>query len=516
MSALALKAGGTAWLLRHECRLFFYELGSSNGVKAKAGKRGMSVPGMAVIAVALLALHFLVWSMLRVLPPLTREPAFNLIRIAGVALAVVFSFMLSLGLSSSVKALFERGDLDLLLSSPLPSRHIFTVRLLGITLGVSAIFLVFLTPFAHVGLLLGQPRWLGIYPVLISMALLASSLSILLTLLLVRLIGVRRTRTAAQLLGALSGAVIFLMSQAFGSLGQGFRGTLMARLLPLFEAGAVLGPDSGIWLPARAVFGAPLEVLAFGLCGVAFFMLTVHFTHQFFVRGVQQAAGVSVAAKRPAGPVRLKFRSGLWSSVLRKEWRLIVRDPHLISQIFMQLLYLLPMFFLIFLKKDIALPGIAASMTFLVCSLAASLIWIIISAEEAPDLLQIAPADQATIRHAKLAAAFIPILALVLPALFWLMLKNFAGGLVLAIVLAAAMLAVSLTNLWLAKPGSRAQFNKRGASQWIANSAELLASMAWAGAAYFGVQFNIWGLLPLALALSVLGLAWLMRITRAQ
>lgn len=514
MSALGLKAGGTAWLLRHECRLFFYELGSSS--RTGAGKRGMSLVGMAMIAIALLGLHFLVWTILRALPPLTREPPLQLIRIASLALAVVFSFMMSLGLSSSVKALFERGDLDLLLSSPLPSRHVLAVRLLGISTGVAAIFLVFLTPFAHVGLLLGQARWLGIYPVLLGMALIASSLSILLTLLLVRLIGVRRTRTVAQLLGAFSGAAIFLASQAFNVLGQNLRGMLAAKLLPLFEAGALLGADSVLWLPARALFGAPLQMLAFGFLGVALFGLTVQFTHRFFVRGVQQAAGVTRKSKRPAGAVRMKFRSGVWASVLSKEWRLIVRDPHLISQVFMQLLYMLPLFFLVFLKKDVALPGVAASITFLAGSLASSLIWIIISAEEAPDLLQMAPAHPAAIRYAKLAAAFIPVLALVLPALLWLMLKDWAGALMLALVLCAAMLAVSLTNLWLAKPGSRAQFNKRGTSQWIANTLEMLSGMAWAGTAYFSVQFNAWSLLPLAGALSVLGLAWLMRLRRTQ
>ncbi|GGC86393.1 hypothetical protein [Undibacterium terreum] len=513
MSAWALKAGGTAWLLRHEFRLFFYELGSSHSAKSK--RRGISIWKGLMLALALLGLHFLVWSMLRAMPPLTQEPAIQLIRIAGLALVVVFSFMLSLGLSSSVKALFERGDLDLLLSSPLRSRHIFTVRLLSITLGVAAIFLVFLTPFAHVGLLLGQPRWLGIYPVLLSMALMASSLSILLTLLLVKLIGVRRTRTVAQLLGALSGAVIFLATQSFNAFGQSFRSTLLARLNPLFDAGAALGPGSAIWLPARALFGSPLELLLFGTSGLAVFMLTVHFTHRFFVQGVQQASGVLHTSRRPLGPLRFTFREGIWSSVLAKEWRLILRDPHLISQVFMQLLYMLPLFFLVFLKKDVLLQGVAASITFLSTSLASSLTWIIVSAEEAPDLLNIAPARPASIRNAKLAAAIIPVLTLVMPALLWLIAKDWAGGLVLAAVLCAAMLSVSLTNSWLAKPGARAQFNKRGASQWMANISETLIGMAWAGTAYFGVQFSALSLLLLAAALSVLGLACLMRIKRA-
>jgi hypothetical protein len=49
------------------------------------------------------------------------------------------TFMLSSALKSSVLALFERGDLDLLLSSPLPSRSIFTVRLLGVAAGAALV-----------------------------------------------------------------------------------------------------------------------------------------------------------------------------------------------------------------------------------------------------------------------------------------------------------------------------------------------------------------------------------------
>ena len=119
--------------------------------------------------------------------------------------AVVASLMLSSGLKSSVEVLFTRGDLDLLLSSPLSSRGIFTVRLAGIVIGVASVFLFFLTPFANAGLVLGQYRWLGIYPLILGTATVAASLSMLFTLGLVRLLGVRRTRVVAQIVGALGG-----------------------------------------------------------------------------------------------------------------------------------------------------------------------------------------------------------------------------------------------------------------------------------------------------------------------
>jgi hypothetical protein len=123
-------------------------------------------------------------------------------------LLATFLFMLSSGLKASVEALFDRGDMDLLLSSPLPSRSIFTIKLGSIVAGVAALYLFFLAPFAHVGLVLGQFRWLALYPVLIAMAAVAASLAMLLTLASVRLLGARRTRVVAQVLGAAGGCAV--------------------------------------------------------------------------------------------------------------------------------------------------------------------------------------------------------------------------------------------------------------------------------------------------------------------
>ena len=514
-----LRAGSVLWLLAHECRLFFYDMGDDKtGSKAK---RGMPYMGIGMLAFVLIMIHFGAWMMISNLPPLTSEPAPMIIMGSGGALVVVFSLMLSLALNRSVKALFERGDLDLLLSSPMSAKTIFSVRLAGIVFGVALLFLLFLGPFAHVGLLFGQFRWIGIYPTLISLAVIASSMAMLLTLALVRLLGIRRTLVVAQLLGALTGAGVFLLTQLFGGIGDQFRAQINAHLLPLFQAGGALDEKSLIWVPARALFGSPWELLIFATIGAACFWLTAHFTHRFFVRGVQQAGAVIVNASASTALARKKkstssktiFRTGAAKNIVFKEWRSIIRDPQLISQIALQLLYLTPMFFLVFQGKAI-LPGIAAGITFLAASLAGSLIWIIISAEDAPDLLRASPVPPTTIRNAKLVAAIVPVLGLILPVLLYILIHSPVLALLMFVTVLAAMASASLIHLWLAKPGSRDKFNRRGHAQLAAGLLEGLSGFCWAAVVYVGMSFGVWGLLPFGLALFMLGMAWLFRIER--
>ena len=83
--------------------------------------------------------------------------------------------------------------------SPLPSRSIFAVRLGVVVAGTAALYLFFLTPFAHAGALLGHVRWLAVYPVLLGCATLIACAAMLLTLALVRVLGARKTRVVAQI-----------------------------------------------------------------------------------------------------------------------------------------------------------------------------------------------------------------------------------------------------------------------------------------------------------------------------
>ncbi|HBI69055.1 MAG TPA: hypothetical protein DDZ22_08555, partial [Massilia sp.] len=180
---MSARPGSALWLLRHELRMFWYNMLSSKNDKEP---RGFQWKLVAVWLVLWLAVHAGAWFVVGKVAGGGDALPRQLVLAASVLLVATFLFMLSSALKSSVEVLFDRGDMDLLLSSPLPSRSIFTVRLAGVVIGVASIYLFFLAPLAHAGALRGHPRWLALYPVVLGMAAIASAGAMLLTLALVR------------------------------------------------------------------------------------------------------------------------------------------------------------------------------------------------------------------------------------------------------------------------------------------------------------------------------------------
>lgn len=473
-----LQPGTTLWLLRHELRMFWF----TNVATSKQGQRRSApwlVVGGAVLAWG--AMHVGVFALLRALGPATGLTAWPFVVAVTAVLLATFLFMLSSAVKASVETLFDRGDMDLLLSSPLPSRSIFGVKLAGMAFGVAVIYLFFLAPFAHVGLLLGQLRWLAIYPVLFSMAVLAASLAMLLTLAMVRVLGARRTRVVAQVVGALAGALLFLLSQAGNFLSHD-DGQAASAMTQAMAAAQALDPGSPLLLPARAALGEGRAVAIVAVLGLFTALLTVRLTHRFFVRGLQQAAG-SARARTSDTPVQYRFDRSLTAVIMIKEWRLVWRDPHLISQVLLQLLYLLPLCFIVFSKDALQLWAVAGGLTMLCGSLSGSLSWIILKAEDAPDLLLTAPASAATVRRAKLAAAVLPILALMTVPLAWLLLRAPLAGAVTLTTVCGATLGAALVNLWTGRPGVRGEFKNRGKREVASRLFEVSTLLSWAALA---------------------------------
>jgi ABC-2 type transport system permease protein len=467
--------GSSLWLLAHELRLAWYG--------AAVNTRGKRRPGAFAIAAWTLGwvvLHVGAWGLLHKLGPAGMDnPLVGMA--ATMLLYAAATFMLSTALKASVLALFERGDLDLLLSSPLPSRSIFTVRLLGVASASAGLFLYLFAPLANVALVLGRPGWLGIYVAVGSTALLAACGAMLATLTLVRLLGARRTRTLAQVLAAVAGGLLFLLSQ-LGNLMRG--GTHWGPALERLVTDPAFGPASPLWLPGRAALGQPAALLLLAVLATVALVLTVGRTHRFFVQGVQQAAG----AGRARAPVRREtvyaFRNSLFDSVVAKEWRLIARDPQLLSQVLLQLVYLLPMLLLILRGDGGPAPALAAGLSMLSGSLTGGLAWIVISGEEAPDLLRSSPAAMRTIRLAKLAASTMPPLLLIALPLAWLVAQAPVDGLLAAFTSVGSVLGAALVVLWSGRPGARSDFKMRGKENFVASMLELVSSVCWAALAW--------------------------------
>jgi ABC-2 type transport system permease protein len=504
--------GSILWLLGHELRLAWYGTGLNKG-----GKRGRGRLGMIVGIVCLAVLHLVAFAGLRALDRDGMDAAFLAIPFT-VALVVCATFMLSSALTGCVTALFERGDLDLLLSSPLPSRSIFAVRLLGIAAATATPFLFLAGPFANVALVLGHPGWLGLYVTICACAVLMACAGMLLTLALVRLLGARRTRVVAQVMGAIAGALVFLLSQAYNFTRHD--GSTGPQLLAMLANQHLFGPDSALWLPGRAMLGAPGPLLGALVLAALAFALTVGRTHRFFVHGLQQAAGAGRVRARPADALRFRFRGSLFDTIVVKEWRLIARDPHLIAQVLLQLIYLVPMLLPI-LRDNTTGPALGTGLTLLCGSLTGSLTWIVISAEDAPDLLLSAPASRRTLQLAKLAAATMPPLLLVALPLLWLIVHAPLTGLLFAFTVSAAVMSAGLIVLWTGRPAPRSDFRMRAKGNFLSTTLELTSSLCWGGLGWLLVALATdgatWMLFAsaavLAAGLGVLPVAWLLRRT---
>jgi len=272
---MTLQPASWPWLLRHELRLVWRNVGG-------ARKSVLIVLGGTLW----LAYHAVVWMLLRFVGNIASLPPVTYL-VGGAILWLVFTLMVSQAIMLSVSAFFDRGDLDLVLSSPLPPRNVFIVRGLGVAVASVTLYAVLLTPFAHAGLVTGKLVLLAVYPALAALALLAAAIGMGLTIALVRALGARRARTVAQLLGALVGAAFFLALQLNNIVAH----DRTARWIASFVRGAredgPLGPASPLWLPFDAMLGQPVALTTLVVVGVGAFMLVTQSMARRFLDGTR-------------------------------------------------------------------------------------------------------------------------------------------------------------------------------------------------------------------------------------
>lgn len=497
--------GSLPWLLRHELRLAWRGIG---------GKRIWFL--LIAGGVLWCFIHLAAFALLKSLTLLAADPErmARVMRIViaggGLAFWVVTTLKLSQTIAHSVAALFDRGDLDLLLSSPLAPRHVLTARALGIAIPTLLLPVLILIPVANLALFFGLLNLLAIYPSTLAWALLSAAGGLILTLSLVRLLGARRAKTAAQLLGAFVGAAFFLMSQLPGWLGRSRQKQFGEWLNAQTGTEGWFGPESLLWLPARAFLGEPLPLLLFLVACVGGFWLVVQLTHKRFSEGTQESLVGGRTRRRADDGKALKFRTGLARITLFKEWRLLWRDPRLISQVLLQVLYLLPLMVIGFRSPKNEF-FVMAGCVFTAAMLAGNLAWLTIAAEDAPELVGTAPVRLTRIRYYKAVAACVPVLALLVPlALYWLLVSPW-NGMVLLVCGVGATFSAALCQVWNPQKGDRRDMKSRHKQgNVIVSILEGMASIGWAVLAV-GLSTPWWWLIPLGAVLVPVGLgtAWI-------
>ncbi len=491
--------GSLPWLLAHEMKLSWRTaMGRRGAVRTAIILCGLA--GLALLVSAPMAL-----SLAGLKVTLTPGLAAGL----DVALVFVFNLMLSQTLSGAVLAFYTRGDLDLLLSSPLSGRKVLAVRAIGLALGPFLIYAALVTPFVLPAAITGHPAWLAAYVVLAAVAMLATTVGVGLAMALFALIGPRATRTVGQLLAAIVGVSVYLTFQAHNLFPE--KGAAVLGHLTAFVSAERFGPGAPLAWPAEALVGEPVPLLIVAiLAGLAFFGLIAGLGRRFI-----SDAGVSSGADsgpRPArgrsGAAPGRFASSPFNAIMRKEWRLLLRDPTLLSQVLLRLLYLLPTAFFLFrnisLHDTTAVARGAGALTFFAGQLAGSLAWIAISAEDAPELIACSPIAPGAARRAKLAAALTPVALLVAPVVIALAWLSPWASLVAAVSTALSGISAGLLNLWFEKPTPRSAFRRRGGSV-VVSLGELALGVSWGLAAALAILAPIWALLPAVVGLGLLG-----------
>jgi ABC-2 type transport system permease protein len=496
-------------MIRHELRLTWRFMIGLTGGKT----RGLIIM-LCVLTGAALLVGIPIGYATRFLTEARMAQAWPIIvMVAGGGSLFVFTLMLAQSLSMATIVFYDRGDLDLLLTAPLRPQRILTVRMLAMVANGVWGFMAFLTPFlicsAVVG---GHWGWLSVFPMIIAFSLLATALGVAGAMALVRVLGPRRTRTVAQVLGVVFGASSFLLGESYNIMGRK-QGNLFYR--GLYEWVRDHGAHGWMAWPARAATGQPIPLLiVLGGCAAIFALLNWWLGRGFADNAAAAAGAAERNAQKPAKTLKAAFRTGLMRVMIGKELKLVFRDPTIISQIALQALYIPVIGVIVFrnlslgrhgLAGTAAFAGSAGALTFLSGQIAAGLGWLTISAEDAPELLACAPITQLQAAHAKVAAVVIPIVILVAgPALAigWFAIWP---GLCALLGAVAAAVAVGFIELWNQKPAKRSQFRmrRRGSGSSLVYFADVAISALIAGAAGLAAAgWALWALIPAALALT--------------
>lgn len=323
-------------------------------------KIGMAVVGLLILAFAGF-LFWLSWTLLDLLrSPLVGkyiDPGLLLDSMPAsiVSLAVVTILLTNFGVL--LQALYLAGDMEFLLSAPLPMRAVFLTKLLQAILPNIGLVLLFSLPVLF-GLGVSGGYSILYYPLvvlaLILLTLAAGGVSSLLVMLVVRVIPARRV---AEVLGFVGAILSILLSQSgrffadarFSGAQVGAGLNALTRLNVGWSPFAWVGRGlvaigEGRWLTGSALVG-----LSLGLAGVAFWF-TLSLAERLYYSGWATMQGSPVKRKKqragqadaPVLAVPRKVSSSgfltLWlpapfRALLWKDFMLMRRDLRNLSQV---------------------------------------------------------------------------------------------------------------------------------------------------------------------------------------
>jgi ABC-2 type transport system permease protein len=395
------------------------------------------------------------------------------------------------------------------MSSPVKLTNIFSVRIAAIALSVTGMALLFSSPFIDVLIIGGGIRWFSAFGVVIAIGLSAAAVAIAITVLLFHLIGPGRTRLVAQILAAIIGAgfVIALQIAAILSYGTLSR---FAALTSDAAAAYAPGPGSPVWWPAHAATGNDMVLALLLAASLALLGGVMAIFSPKFAGTVVSASAAATTTRR--GPRTTAFRRGSRQGALRwKEFMLLRRDPWLVSQSLMQLLYLLPpalMLWRSFSGSSGAAILIAPVIVMAAGQLAGGLAWLTISGEDAADLVASAPMPGSRVTRAKIEVVLIAIAVIFAPLVAALAFASPLQAAITAMFVIIATISAATIQLWFRVQAKRSQFRRRQTSSRVATFAEAFCSIGWAATAALAISIPLAALISGAMTAAILAATW--------
>jgi ABC-2 type transport system permease protein len=493
------------WFARHETRLAWREwLAMMTG--GRRGRRRAVIIGLLIFGALL---HLPAYAVIGRYATLQAPLDKSALIVITATIFLGWALMLSQAIESVTRVFYARADLDLIMSSPVALTHVFSIRLAAIALSVTAMAMLLATPFVDVLMFGGGFRWLAVYGVVIAIGLSAAAIAIAVTILMFRTIGPRRTRLVAQIVAAVIGAGFVIALQVAAILSYGTL-SRFAILTSDATAGFAPGPDSMLWWPARAALGDGEALLLLLACGLLLLGVVMASFSAGFSETAARASTGTASARR--GSRARTFRSGSRQQALRrKELTLLRRDPWLVSQSLMQLLYLVPPALLLwrsFSDSSVALVLITPVIVMAAGQLAGGLGWLTISGEDAPDLVTTAPLPPSRLIRAKIEVVLLVIGALFAPLVVALLFASPLQAAITALGVTVAAASATAIQLWFRVQARRSQFRRRQTSSRLATFAEAFSSIGWAATTALALSIPLAALVTGLMTMAILAATW--------
>ena len=509
--------GSILWLARHQIRLSW-----------RLGRLGKKMPSWLKPVFTILFVAFLSFSMGYGIAKIFEAAAGDYKQISSLAGAVILTLMISgisMNLMGSFMTITEKGDLDLLLSSPIPPHRFVAARLISSAWRGFCIYAGFATIFFGASIVMISPMFASIYVVVAGFAILDAALTYMIARQALLWFGLRNGRRATITLGAVGvmiGLIGYQMVSSSGSLGRlaAKADDPNASLVVLHDW--IVGLTSNLSWLGGTILGDWLGALVFLVAGAVVSAGVLHFAGKRYDQDVAFLNGQNDHAPHKARKAHAhQFRRPALVMVFHKEWLSLTRDPLFVSQLIVPLFTMVP--FLGFVWNAMTNPEdqsevapvmgamFAAITVFNVTMLTSSLAWLTASVEEARDLLQASPLDPKVILQGKVLAASGPalielLLVAALVAWAWPV-----AALTILVMGTATCAGACVIEFSRPRPTKRPKMTQRPDRSLVTVLFGLGLGILWACAAGLAAAKIAWWLLPAALAITISYVAWATR-----